>query len=75
MSPTAILRVQNTIFNDSSAINNNFASQRQNYAQKMQVAQVTKSLSPRGRDDVGGGGGGGGGAPDKKFATTLLHAL
>ena len=44
--------VQNTIFNDKSAIllhpgtrlNKNFASQRQNYAQKMQDAQVTKSL-------------------------------
>ena len=40
-------------FNDKSAIllhpwtrwNKNFASQRQNYAQKMQDAQVTKSLS------------------------------
>ena len=45
-------RVQNTIFNDKSAIllhprtrwNRNFASQRQNYVQKMQDAQVTKSL-------------------------------
>ena len=52
MSPTASLWVQNTIFNDKSAIllhpgthcNKNFASQRQNYAQKMQDAQVTKSL-------------------------------
>ena len=52
MSPTANLWVQNTIFKDKSAIllhpwtcwNKNFASQRQNYAQKMQVAQVTKSL-------------------------------
>ena len=50
--PIANLRVQNTIFNDKSAIllhpgtrwNKNFASQRQNYAQKMQDAQVTKSL-------------------------------
>ena len=52
MSPTANLWVQNTIFNDKSAIRlhpgtrwiNNFASQRQNYVQKMQDAQVTKSL-------------------------------
>ena len=44
--------VQNTIFNDKSALllypgtrwNKNFASQRQNYAQKMQDAQVIKSL-------------------------------
>ena len=50
--PTADLWVQNTIFNDKSAIllhpgtrwNKNFASQRQNYAQKIQDAQVTKSL-------------------------------
>ena len=49
MSPTANLWVQNTIFNDNSAIilhpgtglNENFASQRQNYVQKMQDAQVT----------------------------------
>ena len=42
--PTANLWAQNTIFNDKSAIllhsgtrwNKNFASQRQNYAQKMQ---------------------------------------
>ena len=48
MSPTENLLVQNTIFNDKSAIplhpgthwNINFASQRQNYAQKMQDAQV-----------------------------------
>ena len=53
MSQTANLRVQNTIFNNKSAIqlhpwtrwNKNFASRRQNYAQKMQDAQVTKSLS------------------------------
>ena len=53
MSPTANLWVQNIIFNDKSAIllrpgtrwNKNFASQRQNYAQKMQDAQVTKSLA------------------------------
>ena len=52
MSPTAIFWVQNTIFNDKSTIllhpgthlNKNFASQRQNYAKKMQDAQVTKSL-------------------------------
>ena len=52
MIPTANLWVQNTIFNDKSAIllhpgtrwNKNFASQRHNYAQKMQGAQVTKSL-------------------------------
>ena len=51
MSPTANLWVQNTIFNDKSVIllncgnlwNKNFASQRQNYAQMMQDAQVTKS--------------------------------
>ena len=51
--PTASLWVQNTIFNDKSAIplqsgiryNKNFASQRQNYAQKMQDGQVTKSLN------------------------------
>ena len=51
-SPTANLWVQNTIFNDKSAIllhpgtrwNKNFASQRQNYAQKMQDVQVTNSL-------------------------------
>ena len=50
--PTANLWVQNTIFNDKSAIllhpgthwNKNFASQRQNYAQKIQDVQVTKSL-------------------------------
>ena len=50
MSPTANLWVQNTIFYDKSAIllhpgtrwNKNFASQSQNYAQKMQDAQVTK---------------------------------
>ena len=52
MSPTANLWVQNTIFNDKSTIllhpgtrlNKNGASQRQIYAQKMQDAQVTKSL-------------------------------
>ena len=54
MSPTADLFkwVQNTILNDKSAIllhpetrwNKNFASQKQNYVQKMQDAQVTKSL-------------------------------
>ena len=52
MSRTAILWVQNTIFNDKSAIllhpgtrwNKIFASHRQNYAQKMQDVQVTKSL-------------------------------
>ena len=52
MSPTANLWVQNTIFHDKSAIplhpgtrwNENFASQRQNYAQKMQDAQAKKSL-------------------------------
>ena len=50
--PTANLWVQNTVFNDKSAKllhpgtrwNKNFASQRQNYAQKMQDSQVTKSL-------------------------------
>ena len=54
MSPTSNLWVQNTIFNDKSAIllhpgtrwNKKFASQRQNYAQKMQDMQVTKSLVP-----------------------------
>ena len=48
--PTANLWVQNTVFNDKSAIllhpgtrwNRNFASQRQNYVQKMQDAQVKK---------------------------------
>ena len=53
MSPTANLWVLNTIFNDKSAIqlhpgtrwNKNFASRRQNYAQKMQDAQVTKPLN------------------------------
>ena len=52
MSPTANLWVHNTIFHDKSAIvlhlgtrwNKNFASQRQTYAQKMQDAQVKKSL-------------------------------
>ena len=46
------LWVKNIIFNDKSAVllhpgtrwNKNFASQGQNYAQKMQDAQVTKSL-------------------------------
>ena len=38
-----------TLFNDNTEIllhpgNKDFASQRQNYAQKMQIAQVTKSL-------------------------------
>ena len=44
---------RDTIFNDNSAIllhpgtrwNKNIASQRKNYAQKMQDAQVTKSLT------------------------------
>ena len=52
MSPTANLWVQNTIFHDKYAIplhpgtrwNKNFASLRQNYAQKMQDVQVKKSL-------------------------------
>ena len=52
MSPTANSYVQNTIFNDKSTIllhtgtrwNKNFSSRRQNYAQKMQDEQVTKSL-------------------------------
>ena len=45
-------RLQNTIFNDKSAIllhpgtrwNKNFASQRQNYAQKMQDASVVSMI-------------------------------
>ena len=49
MSPTANLWVQNTIFNDKSAIllhpgtgwNKNLASQRQNYAQKIQDVQLS----------------------------------
>ena len=51
-SPTTNLWVHNTFFNDKFATllhprtrrNKNFASQRQNDAQKMQNAQVTKSL-------------------------------
>ena len=54
MSPTANLWVQKTIFHNKPAIplhpgthwNKNFASQRQKYAQKMQDAQVKKSLLP-----------------------------
>ena len=52
MSLNANLWAQNTIFNEESAIlfdpgtrwNKNFESQRQNYALKMQDAQVTKLL-------------------------------
>ena len=48
VSPTSNLKLQNSIFNDKSAIllhpgtcwNKNIASQRQYYAQKMQDAQV-----------------------------------
>ena len=53
MSPTANLWVHNTIFHAKSVIilhpgtrwNKNFAAQRQTYAQKMQDAQVKKSLT------------------------------
>ena len=52
MSPNCKLMSPEYYFNDKSAIllhpgirwNKNFASQRQNYAQKIQDAQVTKSL-------------------------------
>ena len=54
MSSIANLWVQKTVFNDKSAIllhpgirwNKNFASQRQNYAQKMPDEQVTNLLGP-----------------------------